>query len=98
MLEEAARRTAGLRRTPPPRVRQRALLDFYVDYELFANIDRPLDKVQIMSQLNANIQDVFNEYGVQIMSPQYHEDPEIPKVVPKEQWFTPPAIPPDTKG
>jgi hypothetical protein len=37
----------------------------------------------LLSALLANIQDVFNEYGVQIMSPQYFEDPKEPKVVPR---------------
>ena len=41
--------------------------------------------------LHANIQDVFNEYGVQIMSPHYWTDPQSPKVVPKEHWAPPPA-------
>jgi len=31
---------------------------------------------------------------VQIMTPAYEGDPEKPKVVPKEQWFTAPAKPP----
>ena len=37
------------------------------------------------------ILDVFNEYGVQIMTPAYEGDPEQPKIVPKEQWFAAPA-------
>jgi hypothetical protein len=44
--------------------------------------------------LNANIQDVFNEHGVQIMSPHYRSDPPQPVLVPKEKWHTPPALPP----
>jgi len=36
---------------------------------------------------------VFNEYGVQIMSPNYVFDPSAPKVVPKQDWFTAPAAP-----
>jgi len=35
--------------------------------------------------------DVFNEYGVQIMTPAYIADPAEPKVVPQEQWFAKPA-------
>jgi hypothetical protein len=34
---------------------------------------------------------VFNEHGVQIMSPNYVLDPPAPKIVPKEQWFAAPA-------
>ena len=48
-----------------------------------------------MSSLHANIQDVFNEYGVQIMSPHYLGDPADAKVVPKAKWYAKPAVPPD---
>ncbi len=95
MLEEAARRTTSLRTSPPPRVRQRALLDFYVSYELFANIDLPLEKVVILSQLNGNIQDVFNEYGVQIMSPNFVLQPAATVGVPRDKWYEAPARGPD---
>jgi len=40
---------------------------------------------------------VFNEYGVQIMSPHYVLDPKSPQVVPKAQWFAPPAQAPKEK-
>jgi len=43
------------------------------------------------SDLHKHIIDAFNEYGVQIMSPNYEIDPDRPKVVPKEKWFEPPA-------
>lgn len=41
--------------------------------------------------LHADIQDIFNEHGVQIMSPHYLQDAEQLKVVPKEKWFAAPA-------
>jgi small-conductance mechanosensitive channel len=94
MLEEAARRTPGLRAAPAPRVAQRGLADFYVEYELFANIDRPLDKVHTLSRLHAAIQDVFNEYGVQIMSPHFLGQPADPVLVRKENRHAAPAPPP----
>jgi len=47
----------------------------------------------VLSALNANVQDVFNEYGVQIMSPHYLGDPPSPVIVPKQRWFDPPAGP-----
>ena len=43
--------------------------------------------------LHLSIQDVFNEHGVQIMTPAYEGDPASPKVVPKEQRYLPPARP-----
>jgi hypothetical protein len=39
---------------------------------------------------------VFNEYGVQIMTPAYEGDPEQPKVVRPEHWFMEPARPDGT--
>ena len=47
--------------------------------------------------LHRNIRDVFNEFGVQIMTPAYEEDPEQQKVVPRERWFLPPADPAPTE-
>ena len=53
--------------------------------------DDPVPRAEVMSALHANIQDVFNEYNVQIMSPHYRADPEEEKLVPKERWFRAPA-------
>jgi hypothetical protein len=53
---------------------------------------------QTYSELHKNIQDAFNEYGVQIMSPAYESDPDRPKVVSKDRWYAPPAKPPDDPG
>ncbi len=64
-----------------PFVLQRELADFYVDYQLNAVLDRPDDAAAVLSALHANIQDAFNEAGVQIMSPHYETDPEEPKLV-----------------
>jgi small-conductance mechanosensitive channel len=96
MLEEAARRTTGIARDPAPYVRQTALADFYVEYRLIAHspIDDSTERIHMLSSLHANIQDVFNEHGVQIMSPHYMIDPAEAQVVTKERWYTPPAKPP----
>ncbi|MBL8383081.1 MAG: mechanosensitive ion channel [Burkholderiales bacterium] len=91
LLEEAARRTAGVRQVPPPRVMQAALGDFHVTYELLVNIDRPLERLAIISRLHANVQDVFNEFGVQIMSPHFLGQPAVPVTVPRERWHAAPA-------
>jgi len=91
LLLLAAERTDGVAKDPPPRVLQTALLDFYVEYTLLVNIAEPPRRLAILSGLNAKIQDVFNEFGVQIMSPNYEADPEAPKMVPKEDWVRPPA-------
>lgn len=91
MLMQAAEITPGLRSSPKPFVSQTALSDFYVEYRLCAQVDRPEIRRITMTTLHANIQDVFNEFGVQIMSPHYEADPVEKVWVPKEQWFDAPA-------
>jgi small-conductance mechanosensitive channel len=93
MLLLAAERTPGLLKEPKPFVLQTALNDFYVGYELNVYTDRPLEMITIYSDLHRNIQDAFNEFGVQIMSPHYLGDPAKAKIVPKEQWYPAPAKP-----
>jgi small-conductance mechanosensitive channel len=91
MLLEAARRTKGLRREPVPFVLQQSLGDFTVVYQLNAYCDDARGMNGLYSALHANIQDVFNEYGVQIMSPNYVADPQQAKLVPPDQWYAAPA-------
>jgi small-conductance mechanosensitive channel len=88
MLLEAARRVSGVQTNPAPYVIQTALSDFYVEYRLCAQGDRsvPRRRAELINQLHAAIQDVFNENGVQIMSPHYRGDPAQPQVVPPEAW------------
>jgi small-conductance mechanosensitive channel len=93
MLLEAARRTTGTKPRPEPVVLQKQLSDFYVEYELRVALDNPSQRQGVLSRLHAHIQDVFNEYGVQIMSPHYEADPAQPVVVPKAKWHEPPAAP-----
>ncbi len=91
LLLMGAERTQGILREPPPFILETSLDDFYVTYELNAYTDKPLEMVEIYSELHQNIQDAFNEYEVQIMSPSYRFDPDRPKVVPKDKWYAPPA-------
>jgi small-conductance mechanosensitive channel len=92
MLLQAAARTPGLLRQPAPFVLQRALGTFAVDYELNVYCDSPHTMLLLYSALHSHIQDVFNEYGVQIMTPAYEGDPEQPKVVSPDHWYVEPAI------
>jgi len=91
LLLSAAGRTSGLRREPAPMVLQTALEDFYVKYTLLVCLERQQTRPFTLDALHAHIQDLFNEHGVQIMSPNYVFDPASPKVVPKENWFAAPA-------
>lgn len=93
MLLEAAGRTPGIDADPPPSVVQTALSDFYVEYRLCAQAGRtaPQRRAEAMSQLHANVQDVFNEHGIQILSPHYMADPSVPQVVPPGPWASRPS-------
>jgi small-conductance mechanosensitive channel len=93
MLLLAAGRTNGLLPEPRPFVLQKGLGDFAVSYEINAYTREPLAMTRIYSDLHRNILDVFNEYGVQIMTPAYEGDPPEPKLVPRERWNAAPAEP-----
>ena len=82
---------------PAPYVRQTGLSDFYAEYRLVAytQLTDPMQRADALSRLHGNIQDVFNEHGVQILSPHYMVEPKEPQVVPKERWHLPPAPPPE---
>ena len=88
---EAARRTCGASSEPPPFVLERSLGDFYVEYELNVCCNDAGAMLQLYSALHRNILDLFNEHGVQIMSPHFESQPDKAVVVPKDQWFAPPA-------
>ena len=70
---------------------EKALGDFAVTYELNVYVAGANDILHRYAELHRNILDVFNEHGVQIMTPAYEGDPEQPKIVPKSQWFPAPA-------
>ncbi len=91
MLLLAADRTEELLKDPKPFVLQKTLGDFAVNYEINAYTNNPSGRLKTYTALHQNILDVFNENNVQIMTPAYEGDPEQPKLVPKDQWFTPVA-------
>lgn len=97
LLLEAARRSPGVATEPAPYVVQTALSDFYVEYRLCAQSTQEAAqrRIEAMSTLHANVLDVFNENGVQIMSPHYRSDPAEPVLVPSEHpWSARQARPP----
>jgi small-conductance mechanosensitive channel len=91
LLLMAADRTPGVRKVPAPIVLQTALGDFAVEYKILICVDQPNRRVSTLNALHANIQDAFNEYGVQIMSPAYEADPSERKTVPPSRWYPAPA-------
>jgi small-conductance mechanosensitive channel len=91
MLLTAAERTGGLASDPRPFVLLKRLGDFAVTYELNVFCRQVSLMNQLYTALHRNILDVFNEYGVQIMTPAYEGDPAEPKVVAPKDWYAAPA-------
>lgn len=71
LLIAAARSTTHILAAPEPFVLQTGLNDFYVTYEINAYTDQPNLMATIYAELHQNVQDTFNEAGVEIMSPHY---------------------------
>jgi small-conductance mechanosensitive channel len=71
LLISAAHATRHVLQQPAPFILQTRLDDFYVAYELNAYTDVPREMLNIFSDLHQNIQDKFNEAGVEICSPHY---------------------------
>ena len=95
MLLAAASRCA-LPSEQPPRafVRMKKLGDFAVTYELNLHCTDVAAMLPLYTAMHRHILDVFNEYGVQIMTPFYEGDKAQPLVVPKEKWYAAPAAKP----
>jgi len=71
LLIAAAKKTGRVAGEPEPFVLQTSLDDFYVSYELNIHTEDPNKMTAIYSELHANIQDAFNQAGIEIMSPHY---------------------------
>ena len=71
LLLAAAEATPQILKDPKPFVLQTRLDDFYVTYEVNAYTDKPNSMANTYSVLHQNIQNAFNEAGVEIMSPHY---------------------------
>jgi len=71
LLVAAALSTKDVLKDPQPFVLQSSLDDFYVSYELNAFTTHPQNMQLIYSDLHRNIQDKFNESGIEINSPHY---------------------------
>jgi len=71
LLLSAAAQTENILTKPAPFILQTSLDDSYVNYELNVYTNEPGIMAKIYSELHQNIQDKFNESGVEIMSPHY---------------------------
>ena len=71
LLIDAAKATHGIMPEPSPFVLETALDDFYPVYQINAYIQEADKMTTIYSELHQNIQDYFDNAGVEIMSPHY---------------------------
>jgi small-conductance mechanosensitive channel len=95
MLIDAAERTSGVIKYPAPVVFQPELSDFYVVYQIMVRLEVEADRLAVLTELHQNIQDAFNERGVQIMSPHFEGQPDGRVWVPKSKWAVAPEdLPP----
>lgn len=88
LLIDAALNTPGVVDDPRPFVLETSLNDWYPVYQINAYIKEADKMAKIYSDLHQNIQDRFNEAGVEIMSPHYMavrdgNETTIPKDHPK---------------
>jgi small-conductance mechanosensitive channel len=93
LLQLAADRTPNISKVPKPFVVQKQLSDFYVEYTLIARLVDEKSRIETVSNLNSAIQDAFNEFGVQIMSPHYMIQPSTSVIVPRAKWDAKPSQP-----
>lgn len=90
LLINAARLTPGVLEDPKPFVLETELQDYYPCYQINAYIKDADLLGQIMSDLHQNIQDIFNEAGVEIMSPHYRANRDgNASTIPEDFLFKP---------
>ncbi|WP_241723593.1 mechanosensitive ion channel family protein [Raoultella sp. HC6] len=95
LLELAAHRAEGIDPDQPPKVRKLALMDWYASYELQVRLLAETTVPEGRNALHGSVLDVFNEFNVQIMSPNFVLQPKEPVVVAKENWYAAPAAAPE---
>jgi small-conductance mechanosensitive channel len=87
LLINAAIKTSFVNADPLPFVLQTSLDDFYVSYQINAYTKRADISSRIYSELHANIQDGFNEAGIEILSPHYRAARDGNSMgIPSEYW------------
>lgn len=74
LMVAAAGRTTGIVAMPEPYVLQTSLDGSYVSYELCAYTLTPEHQSTIYSELHKNLQDVFAEAKIEILSPEYRAE------------------------
>lgn len=85
LLIGAALKAEHVQHDPSPFVFQTSLDDFYVSYQLNAYTAEAGKGAKIYSDIHSNIQDAFNEAGIEILSPHYRAPRDgNPMAVPAE--------------
>ena len=88
LLVEAALNTPGVVDDPRPFVLETSLQDYYPVYQVNAYIKDANQLAQVYSDLHQNIQDRFNEEGIEIMSPHYIATRDGSETtIPKDDWL-----------
>jgi small-conductance mechanosensitive channel len=72
LLISAASNAEGVLKEPAPFVYQSSLDDYYVRYQINAYTRESNSMAAIYSKIHQNIQDAFNQAGVEIMSPAFN--------------------------
>jgi len=72
LLLNVAKQTPDVLEDPKPFILQTALDDFYVKYQLNVYVIDADKMPRIYSALRQNIQDIFREADIELMSPHYH--------------------------
>lgn len=86
LLIEAGLKTPNVLHDPKPFVLQLALDDFYCSYQINVYTREANQMSNIYSDLNKNIQDIFNREGLELLSPHYRAQRDGSEIViPKEQ-------------
>jgi small-conductance mechanosensitive channel len=93
LMKLGASRTPGVNRSVESFVYTLSLNQFDITHEVNVFLEEGASYWETRSELNRNVLNAFNEYGVQIMTPAYEGDPEQAKVVPQDRWFSAPASP-----
>lgn len=70
-------------------------MDWYIAYELQVRLLAGQSLAAARNELHSNIQDVFNEFNVQIMSPNFVMQPNDAVMVAKQNWYPAPASAPE---
>lgn len=94
LLIEAAGATKHILKRPLPFVLQTGLNEFYVTYELNAYTDAPEVMPEIYGELHENIQNKFNEAGVEIMAPHYTQIRDGNQTTIPADYLPPDYVPP----